>query len=124
MNNHWDAQEVFLQWLERAFSPTLSNSRKGKETTSYYHFKDDDEIPLEELERALIRCARIVDEFGSQYLCVFERIEAEIEKKKQQAVKMNKVKTLLLNSSSNDQSDLIQPQFFLRKTWAIAVAGA
>ncbi|MDO5970313.1 hypothetical protein Q4Q35_10895 [Flavivirga aquimarina] len=124
MNQKWDAERVLEKWVERNSYSPLKNTLSTNLAPIYY-YKETEDIPIFELESAVIKAAKIVNQLGSDYLDIFRRAEKELENARQNMSDLERVKQLALSDIQSHlylKSDLVHPKSFLLKAWAIAVS--
>ena len=99
-----------------AFNKAINNYQNAASQSPIINFyEDNDPISIEVWEDILIKAARLVDRWGIEFLPIFERVEHELEKAKQQLHSLEKAKyiarTNLTQTSKylGDQSNFFEP---------------
>lgn len=120
-------QELFDDWILRN-RIKFPHVKRRKISNQYRLHKEGEFIGLCELELLIVKAARLVEELGLEYIDMFERAEAELQKARNSFSTMERIKKLSRGqlpdlSSSNCKGDLAQPKMFLLKSWSEAVSG-
>lgn len=120
MSNRWDAREALNKWIERHVRTPTHSCVKLSHVKIH---REGDEIPIEEIEAALIKAAKIVERHGTEYIAWFERIERELAMAKEREETLKRICNLAQDTGSlNPKSDTLQPRSFLLQAWAIAIS--
>lgn len=122
--NTWNPQKVLNTWLDKNYS-SLKNQKPYLFKQPIYFYKEGEQIPIEELQKVVIRTAQLVDALGHEYIGLFERAEKELKKAQENMHTLERIRNinhqyerLYLESNS------IKPSFLLRERWTKAVSGA
>jgi len=102
----WCAHEAFKKAIHNHRSPALPSS-----TARLY--QDGEPIPIEVWEDALIKAASFVDRWGEAYLPLFERVEWELEKARQQIISLEKARSIARGNLSSDYIKTLSQQSYL-----------
>ena len=87
-----------------AFKKATQNNYSSHSKPSIIHLYAENElIPIEAWEDALIKAAKFVERWGEKYLPIFERVELELEKAKHQLRSLNKARSI-----ANGDLDVIE----------------
>ena len=109
MSQKWDAKEVLEKWVKRNLRKT-HNNRTTFQKASIHFYKESEHIPISELEMAVFKAAKIVDELGPDYIDIFQRAEQELEKAKRDMRTMERIHRIAKQTKpSYLESDLIKP---------------
>ena len=110
MTQEWNAQRALKKWILRNIQ-LPENKPSSRSCVEIYFYNENEDVPLHELENALVMAAKIVDESGPDYLPVFERMEREIEAARLRENSMKRARQLSAKISFlfNSKSNLIQP---------------
>ncbi len=81
--------------VHEAFEKATKNHCPTRLTPAIIHlYSENEHIPLEAWEDALVKAANIVDRWGESYLPIFERAEHELEKSRQQLLSLEKARNI------------------------------
>lgn len=126
MSQEWNPEQVLKKWVERNSIFSTSGNVPCLGSVPIQFYKEGDYIPISELESAVQKSARIVNQLGPDYLGIFERAEHELEKAKQNLNTLERIQRIALSGTwcvSNLEGDLVKPKSFLFQAWSIAVPG-
>ena len=119
----WNAEKALREWIVRN-KPTGNLSPFSSQLPKIHFYEEMDHIPLDELEQAVIKAARIVKDLGTEYIDIFERAERELQNARQERNTLERIKRIATGyQSSNIKSNLFQPKSFLLKAWSRTVSG-
>ena len=106
MNREWDANEALRKWLAKNSEMLRSNGRQCVEPIRIY--ERDDIIPIAELELAVVKSARIVQQLGLPYIGIFERAERELFAARDKLQTMERISHIAYRSF-HLEGNLIEP---------------
>jgi len=102
--------------IHKAFVKATTNHYPTHLTSPVIHlYGEDEHIPIEAWEDALIITANLVERWGAKYLPLFERVESELEKSIQQMLSLEKARSIAngdlspINATLGEQSYFIEP---------------
>ncbi len=76
-------------------------------------YEEQDAIPIKEWEDALIKAANFVERWGVKYLPLFERVENELKKSREQLHTLEKVKNIANGDLSSVETLTGQQSYFI-----------
>ncbi|MBI1183590.1 hypothetical protein GC194_04930 [bacterium] len=120
MPKEWDSEKIAKNWIDNHINPHTEHPNNYK-YQKLHRYKDGDDIPLEELEKHVIKVARIVDRLGYEYVSLFKRAENELLSAKQKNAEMQRIKNLAQNSHTYCKRNPNKPNSFLLQAWTQAV---
>ena len=121
----WHPEEALKKWVVKN-RYTLSDTAVKADLVLPYLYKAGDDIAIRELEAAVIKAAKIVQQLGIDYIDIFNRAEKELENAKRQRDALKKIEHIATKQTPvalHPKSDLIQPTSFLLQAWADAISG-
>nr|WKN34378.1 hypothetical protein K4G66_18540 [Tunicatimonas sp. TK19036] len=90
MHQEWNAEHILQDWITRHMRSLQIDAHSSKPLPIQFYNKDD-YISIAELEVAVVKAARIVQQLGSNYIDIFERAEHELAKAKQHISSMERI---------------------------------
>ena len=107
LNDDWNDKKVLNRWSKK----NLLQSRKQEESpSSIYIYTNDEQPSVAELEGIVLKCAKLIDELGIEYLGLFERAERELEKAKESLNTMEKIRVMANQSTQlNIEGNFLKP---------------
>lgn len=77
MNQDWDAEKALKKWLSRNMSTSRRKENPDQHATLFL-YEEGSNVPIAELESAVVKAAEIVSELGTNYIDIFNRAESEL----------------------------------------------
>lgn len=100
--------------VHKAFEKAIKNHTPNKASSHVIQiYAEDEQIPIEAWEDALIKSATFVERWGVKYLPIFERVERELEKARQQLHSLEKAKSIATRSLSHINNQLRQQSYLI-----------
>jgi len=102
--------------IDKAFEKATKDHSPTHLSSPIIHiYVEDEHIPIEAWEDALIKTANFVERLGAKYLPLFERVESELEFSRQQLRSLEKARSIAngnlspINATLREQSYFIEP---------------
>jgi len=106
---------IMNNWsIHKAFQKAIKNRTPSHASSPVIHiYAEDEQIPIEAWEDALVKSATFVEQWGVKYLPIFERVERELEKARQQLHSLEKAKSIATRSLSHINDKLRQQSYLI-----------
>lgn len=102
-----------LKWTaHKALEKAIDHS-SNFDSSPIYRYSENESIPIEAWETALIQTAKLVDRLGQKYLPLFERVEHELEKAEKKLHSIEKVRGIANGDFSQLKFPLRQQSYFI-----------
>ncbi len=102
--------------IDSAFEKATKNHNPARSFSPVIHiYAEQEHIPIEAWEAALIKTANFVEQRGAKYLPLFERVETELNNSRKQLRSLEKARSIangdfsVIETLSRQQGYLIEP---------------